>query len=300
MKLLAGVFCGDAHRFDTTPTNVSNINNIKLRNGIYDELFGSRNTKFTYAESVKIWDFDTAFFALFQGDLFGGNVNFTSDTVSAMRIKRRKKGTYKWDTLFEIPIEKNEDFAFERFDRYARGNTEYEYSLVPVINNVEGNLNTNSVKSEFDGFYFIEKDVVFRAFVNLQLSHQRNQMGNTISTLGSKYPFYITNGANSYDSGQLTATFFDIGLDNEITEENAWQFRQAVDDFLSNGNPKILKNDEGKMWMIAIVDNIPQDFSQHWNMPIHTITWTEIGDCENVDDLYDNNFIDIDSRLIRW
>jgi hypothetical protein len=34
-------------------------------------------------------------------------------------------------------------------------------------------------------------------------------------------------------------------------------------------------------------------------MPIHTISWTEVGDCESVDDLYDNNFIDVDSRLIR-
>ena len=299
MMLLCGMFCGDNHSFDYSPTAVTTINNIKIQNGTFDELFGSTNSKINCDESSKVWNFDTRFYAKFQNDLFAGNVNFTADTVNAVRIKRRKKGTYEWDTLFEVPINTNDDFKFERFDRYARGNTEYEYTLVPVMSGIEGNLNTNSILSSFEGYYLIEKEVIYHLFLNTSISFTRNQNSTTVNTLGRKYPFQVVNGNSNYTSGELQGTFIDLGIDYELNTADGMRYRQEVDNFLTNGKPKILKDDEGRMWMVAIVDSIPQDFSQHWNMPIHTITWTEIGNCDDFDDMYDNNFIDVDSRLIR-
>ncbi|SHO53701.1 hypothetical protein [Anaerocolumna xylanovorans] len=296
MVLLSG-FCGDNHSFDYTPTNIENLNYLKVRNGAYDEVFMSKTADIEYKEESKNWDYDTLFYALFQNNLFAGNVSFTADIVSAMRIKRRKSSEYNWDTLFEIPIRTNKDFAFERFDKYVRGNTDYEYSLVPIINSIEGNLSTSSITANFEGFFFIEKDTIICAMLNTELSHQRNNNGTTITTLGRQYPFNIKNGNANYTSGSLKATFIDmIGCDFDI--KNGWNFREKVDNFLTNGKPKIFKNAEGKMWMVSIIDSIPQDFSHHWQMPIHTINWAEIGNAENVDDMYDNGFIDIDSRLI--
>lgn len=299
MALLSGMFCGDNHSFDYTPTAVSEIKTINLYNGTYDELFASKNTSMSYDESSKVWDFDTVLYAKLQNSLFGGNVLFTSDTVNEVRIKRRKKGTYDWDTIFQIDIKTNDDFKFERFDRYARGNTEYEYTLVPVLSTIEGNLNTSSIISDFEGYYLLDKETIHHIFLNTSLSYQRNQNSTTLSTLGRKYPFHVSNGNNNYTSGELQATFIDMGEDNDLNTVDGWKYREEIDNFLTNGKPKILKDDQGKMWMIAIVDNIPQDFSEHWNMPIHTITWTEIGNCDDTADMYDNNFIDIDSRLIR-
>lgn len=298
MMLLNGMFCGDNHCFDYTPTDINNINYIKIDNGNYDEVFATNNVKDDYSETSKTWDYDTVFYALFQNNLFAGNVSFTSDTVSAMRLKRRKSSEYTWDVLFEIPIESNEDFNFERFDRFVRGNTGYEYSLVPVINGAEGNLNTSTIETEFEGFYLIEKDLVYRALLNTQLSTDRNHNSTTLSTLGRKFPYHISNGFSNYTSGSLNATFINAGSVTEFDVDSGWKYRDEVDDFLTNGNPKILKNDEGKMWMVAIVDSVSQDYSSYWNMPIHSISWSSIGDPENVDDLFDNNFIDIDSRLI--
>lgn len=300
MMLLSGMFCGDNHCFDYTPTSVTNINNFRIKNGVFNEFFISKKATINYNEETKWWDYDTLLYALFQDNLFAGNVQFTSETVSDMRIKRRKKGDYTWDLLFEIPINTNEDFQFERFDRFARANTEYEYSLVPVINNIEGNLNTNEIKSEFDGIYLVEKDVVYHAFLNTKIPNtQRHQSGATIETLGRKYPYSIKNGDMNYTSGSLNVTFIDQGLNCEFDIENGWKYREQVDDFLTNGRPKIMKNDEGKMWLVSIVDNIPQDFSQHWQMPIHTISWSEIGDVNNTSDLYDAGILDVDPRLVQ-
>lgn len=299
MMLLSGMFCGDNHSFDFTPTDVANINNLRIHNGIYDEVFATKDTTKDYSEEVKVWDFDTLLYSLFKNNLFGGNVEFAASTVSAIRIKRRKKGDFNWDTIVEIPVKTNADFQFERFDRYARGNTEYEYSLVPMLDNVEGNLNTNSIKSEFEGFYFIDKDTIFQAILNTQLSTTRNHNSTTISTLGRKYPFHVSNGKSNYTTGQLQASFVDVGLDCTLDLENGWKYREAVDDFLTNGKPKILKNGEGKMWMVAIVDSVPQDLSNFYLMPVHTVSWAEIGNVDDVGDMYDNGFINVDTRLVR-
>jgi hypothetical protein len=295
--MLIGSFCGDNHCLDYTPTNISNINYLKIDNGIFDEVFATNNVTSNYLETSKKWDFDTVFYALFQNNLFAGNVSFTADTVSAMRIKRRKSSEYKWITLFEIPISTNADFSFERFDRYVRGKTDYEYSLVPVINSVEGNLSSNSIKSEFEGFYFIDKDTIIRALLNTKLSTQRNQNSTTISTLGRKYPYQIVNGDNNYVSGSLECTFIDL-IDCEFDVDNGWSFRDVVDDFLTNGKPKILKNDEGKIWIVAIVDAISQDFSNHYQMPIHTINFVETGNAEDMESLFNSNLSDVDPTTL--
>lgn len=299
MILLSGMFCGDNHSFDYTPTNVPNIKSIKIGNGVFDEIFATRSTSIPLTEKSKEWTFDTILYALFKDNLFAGNVEFTSDSVSAMRIKRRKKGTYTWDTFFEIAISTNEDFNFERLDRYARANTKYEYSLIPVINGVEGNLNINEIETKFDGFYFIEKDVIYRALLNTELHTERNHNGKTVTTLDRKYPFHITNGNSNYTSGQLQATFIDKLLDNSYDVQNGWKYREQVNDFLTNGKPKILKDDEGRMWMVGIVDSIPENAQGHYQHIISNISFVEIGDSESVEDLYDNNFIDLDSRLMR-
>jgi len=300
MPLLMNLFCGKNFSFSLTPTNVSNINYIRLSAGIFDSLFVSKNSNIEYDESKRQWDFDTKIFAHFRNNLFGGNVDYTSDIVSAIRVKRRKKGIYKWDTIYEIPIKTNEDFKFERFDRTVRSKTDYQYSLVPVINNIEGNLNTNEIKTDFEGFYFIEKETVIRAILNAAISStNRNFSGNIIETKGREKPFFITNSKLNYESGTIQATFIDQDLNNEWDIENAWKYRQQVDDFLSNGKPKILKCDDGRMWLVAIVPNSVKNVVSHHDNVITTINWVEIGDAENVADLIDNGFLDLDPRLVR-
>ena len=293
------MFCGDNHSFDYTPTSVPNINNICIGNAIYDELYTARDAEKEYTEENKVWDFDTVFYAHFRNNLLAGNVDFSAKNVNAMRIKRRKKNGYQWITLFEIPIQTDDDFNFERFDRYARGNTEYEYSLVPMTNNIEGNLNTNSIKSQFSGYYITEKELIYHAFLNTALSLERNHNSVAINTLGRKFPFHISNGNSAYVNGELEATFIDKKLGYDYDIDNGWSYREKVDEFLTNGKPKILKNDVGQMWMIAVVENISHDYSKHVDMPIHSISWVEIGDPEETSDLYDNNFIDLDPRLVR-
>ena len=182
-------FCGDNNNISMTATNTDNITKIQIQNGIYDTLFGTTNINIIHSKEAMQWDFYTRFFAKFQNDLSAGNVHYSASTVSTIRIKRRKVNEHSWFTLFDIPINENADFNFELMDRYAQGNQEYYYALIPMSNDIEGNINSNNITSEFYSFYILDSDISYPIIMNTSLNLTINKESTTISTLGRKYPF---------------------------------------------------------------------------------------------------------------
>ena len=73
--------------------------------------------------------------------------------------------------------------------------------------------------------------------------------------------------------------------------ENLWEYRREIDDFLTNGEPKLLKSFDGEMWMVDIINNIERSNTGHPDLVNHQIEWVEVGDPLMVGDLYDNGFI---------
>lgn len=296
MIFLGRTFCGARNTLDCTPTNVDNINLITIRNGIYDETYASRNTDRNYETTIPAtWDYNTAIHAYFENNLNGGNVGFILSQVSSIKVKRRVLNTFEWVTLFEIPVSSIEDLYFERFDKYAQSGVIYEYSLVPVINGVEGTAYNNSVLSEFDGIFIIEKDRAFNTFVEVDMQEQKNKPNAVINTIDRKYPYVVNNGQNNYYSGTVSGAF--IQFDHDVCQfkvDKGWEYREDLMDFLQNGKPKILKHYDGRMRLISIVDNPTESASEHPDKAVTTFNWVEIGDYKSNRDLYDNNFIDVD------
>ena len=170
MLFLGSTFLGDRYTLDATPTNVSNITSVKLQNGIYDELYMTKDMTKTYSTVIPTeWDFNTILHALFAGNLNCGNVDFAASQVSNVLIKRRKVGDFNWLTLANFEIENSDSFNFEFYDRFVRAKTEYEYAIVPVLNGIEGNLNINTIKAEFEGLFLIEKDKQFYTPLNVTI-----------------------------------------------------------------------------------------------------------------------------------
>ena len=186
--------CGSGDAISATPTLVNDITYISISNGIYDELFGTDNPDVVLDDSSKKWDYDTRFYAKFQGNLMAGNVDYAASMVSSVRIKRRKNDEHEWFTMFEIPINTNEDFNFELVDRYAQGSQDYYYAIIPVIEGVEGNINKNSIRSEFNDYFILDKDISYHIIFNTGLNIDLNKNIGIVTTLGRKYPFVISNG----------------------------------------------------------------------------------------------------------
>lgn len=281
-----GTDCGNGAEID-----LSNMKEITLDNGKYNDLFISKNI----LKDTLEWDYDTILYAMFKDNLLAGNIEFAIDTITSIRIKQRIKNEFEWQTIFEIPINSVEDLKFIRTYPYAKGNdTTYEFALVPVLNgDIEGNINITECTSSFDGAYLIETNVMLHMFINFELSQQREQDATVVKTVGRAKPFYISNGMSNYDSGQINVTFIQMNPDCQLDIKNGHEYRKYVNDILVDKRPKILKLDDGRMWLIGITDSIPQDSNGNSNMPIHTINWSEIGDCNDQNDMYVNGFIDI-------
>lgn len=287
--------CGSGDSISYTPSLVNDVTYVSISNGIYDELFGSDNSELLTNDSSKQWDFDTRFYAKFKDNLMAGNVDYAASIVSSIRVKRRKNNEHKWSTLFEIPIETNEDFQFELVDRYAQGSQDYYYSLVPVIEGVEGNINKNSIKSEFRSYFILDRDVSYPIIFNTSLNIELNKIIGTINTLGRKYPFVISNGMSKYKTGSLNFALAQM-IDCEIDIDNGYNYRTQFEEWITNGKPKILKDWTGQIYMMNITSSVPIDYSFH-QLPSYQIQFTEIGNALDEIDLYYNNFIDIITSL---
>lgn len=296
MIFLGRTFCGARNTIDCTPTDVANINLATIKNGIYDEIYISKNTDRDYTTAIPtLWDFDTLLYATFQNNLNGGNVGFILAQVSSIKINRRVKNTFEWITLYEIPISTVDDLYFERFDKYAQSSVEYEYSLVPVINGVDGSANLNTVLSKFEGVFIIEKERAFKTILDVEIQSQKNRPNSVVNTIDRKFPFVVSNGSNNYYSGSTSGVFIELDYNTcQFKTKEGRQYREYLMEFLQNGKPKILKHGDGRMWLVSIIDNPSESDSEHPDKAVTVFNWAEIGDCKSGRDLYDNNLIDVD------
>jgi hypothetical protein len=292
MIFLGSAFFSGNQCGDISAVNSSKINSLTLQNGIYDDLYVSKDAPLNL-DNIKLeWDFDTVFYAMFKNDLLAGNIGFAIDTITSIRIKKREKGTFVWTPIIDVPIKSIEDLKFIRSYPYCKGNTTYEFSMSPILNgSIEGNLNIMECESIFNGAYIIEPEAALHMFLNYQMSQQRERSGTVVQTLGRRKPFYISNGQYNYDSGSINVTFIQMDDQCEFDLKNGAKYRQYVDDVLSDNLPKILKLDDGRMWIIGITDVISQSDSAT-QVPSHSINWTEIADCDDAYDMYVNGFND--------
>ncbi len=298
MLFVGRTFCGSRNTFDYTTTSLSNINRVIIKEGIYDDLYISKNADIDMSVShqEKQWDFDTIVNAHFNGDLEAGNIDLVIEQLSAMKIKRKEKGTNNWLTLHEVPIGNESNINFSFVDRYVKSKSEYEYAIIPIINNTEGNYNINSIKPSFNGIFILDKEDNYSTKLNIDISVQKNKPSTVINTLGRRYPFVIQNGENNYYSGSVTAEFYKSKNDSNgncnFDIENSFVYRNQFMDFLHNGKPKLLKSYDGRVWMMNVVDSSPESKNSHNYKIATSFNFVEIGDYNSQNDLYYNNFVD--------
>lgn len=288
-------------QFSNLPTQISQkpLKNIELKNGMFDNIYVSNSYIEENESRLSVWDYNTVMSSDFINTINAGNVDYFLSQTSKLRIKHRLKGDFRWVTIEEKEIYKYEDFQFETFDLFNKSGADYEYAIVPVINDVEGNPTTTSVYSEFNGLYIIEKDSVFQALANIVLGGvTRNSPSTMIQTAGSKYPYVFSNPRINFDTGTYSAMFMPYNISEcepigDDTQRETEYYKKLYD-FLCDGKPKVIKDSKGHMWLIKIID-----FPQY--TPVEKIqktlgntvfTWVEIGNANSNQDLYNNGLID--------
>lgn len=296
MIFLGYDFLRDKYCWQPTPTDFTNINNIRIENGIYDHMNITKDVDFDYTTELPgQWNLQTQFDADFNGTITAGNVDYILAQISSIKVKRRVKGTFDWMTLFTVPINKVSDVDFVRYDYIAKNNETYEYAIVPVIGNTEGEYSINSIKSEFYGIFITDNKSSYKFLEGASYSgNERSNQTGIFEPYGSKYPVVIKNGALSYDKGTLTGTVITFDANQELDREGTIERLKAIENFLTEPAGKILKDFNGNIWLVSITDNIPVTYYSEVGMGFAQVSfnWNEIGSAIDSGDLYYNNLIE--------
>lgn len=290
-------FFSDGDALNTAPSNVDSITNVKLTNAIFDHFNVTRNTNTAVSTTIPTqWDYDTIMDADFAGNIEAGNVDFLADQISAIKIKRRVQGTFNWLTLKTIPVNTVEDLTFVFNDLLNQNNVMYEYALVPIIEDVEGEYIINTVLSQFNGVFIGDAETIYKFLYEVEYgNNQRNQQIGVFQVLGKQYPVFVANGELSYESGSVTATILNEDFQqNGINRTAITQLKDSIKDFLTNRKAKILKDFNSNEWLCIVNSNIGVTYKSGYGMgiPVINFEWTEVGDAQSQQDLYNNGILD--------
>ena len=282
---------------DSAPSQVDKITTTRLTNAIFDHFNITKDVNIEYSDKKPDgWTYDTVLDADFNGDIDGGNVNFMIEQISAVKIKRRKRGTFTWMTLETIPITKVEDLSFLFIDRLNAHGIDYEYAFVPILEDIEGDYIINSILSQFNGVFIGDFNSTYRLLYEANYGTiMKNQQVATFNPLGRKYPVIVANGMSSYDSGTVMATILDDGFQEtgKIDSVETNNKLIEINNFLANKKPKVLRDMNGKEWLCMITGNSQTSYAAGTWMTVPRVqfSWTEIGDAESQKDLYYNGVL---------
>lgn len=290
-------FCSDGNSADPTPTNINNITNTRLQNGIFDHFNVTRNVVFDYNSIVPTdWDIDTIMNADFEGNVSAGNVDQMTADITSVRIKRRVKGTFDWITIKQIPVSKPEDLTFIITDNLNAYNTEYEYAFVPVMEDVEGSYIIESILSKFEGVFVCDVDTVFKFHAGIEYNNNTsNQQVGVFQPYNRKYPVVVSNSIINYRTGSIGGWVLPNDFDDNrnpsriaITKE-----KEVLLKFLLNKKPKIIKDMNGNSWLVYFTGNPTLSYDNNYGQGMVKVSaeWTEVGDPNDKTDLYENGLI---------
>lgn len=273
----------------------SDVTDLTIANAVFDEIYSTVNLIPMAETDFKIpaiWGFDTRLHALFQDNLYGGNVSFTESIVESIRIKKKVKGDKKFKTIYEKSITSNDDFKIELMDYYEPVGT-VDYAYVPVISGGENSYITNRIESFFDSYFICEKDISYPMILDTGFEKKLTQKTSLIELLGREKPVILKGGRVRYYTGDVSCTFIELTKDGWQTH-TSWDYRNGIYDFLTNGKPKILKDYLGNIYMMAVTSGDISEESDHYEHVITKFSVAECGSAYDPGDLYDNGFINAD------
>lgn len=267
--------------------NSTLVDTIKIANGIFDHL--NLLEQITNSTTIPTeWTDKTLLNATFNGTLDAGSLSEFIGNIDHLEIQRQKVGTNEWITLQSLYKTNNGSVPaeFTMNDTYGENNTLYTYQIVPV--DVQGNQGIalqKDVLSVFNDAYIADANHIYKITYEYSLgSMQKNQTNAVYTPYGAKYPTVVYNSVNRYDSGSITAvllaptsqsetkSYLDRNAQVKLVEEfNTW---------LSNGKAKILKDFNGNLKVITVINPISNNYYKELGngLASTSFNFVEVGD----------------------
>ena len=281
------------------------FNVIKAEETILDDLYVTSHILHEFDWVLpNNWDYHIILHAMFNnGDMNAGNAIFRNATT--IMLKKRIKGTFDWKAIYardiSAEIQNSLDALNIKFDDYLEpNNKDIEYAYTAIVGGKETDPVLAEAHSRFYCYYLVGQytddgeQPHYPAMFNIQHQVQLNRPSNTVVSPGSKYPYVINNGSSKYYGGNFSVTFMPHDKEMLPIPSGSAELRNTLDDFLTDGYPKILKTYDGDIYLAAIVGNIARNNGQHYQNVGSSWEWAEVGDPNSCADLYDYGFINTD------
>lgn len=279
-------------------STVSNgaVTKVKISDCIIDEFYAQRGALLEFDWKIPTeWGVNTALHATYQNSIKAGNIYYSDKTVTQVKIKKRYVGDFDWRTIYIQDIKTDDDFKVVFYDYFSPAGKAVEYAYVLNVGGKDEEAATNVITPEFDTYFICGRNgESYPMILNMENNITYNRESNVITTLGRKYPYVNNNGLNQYYSGSINVSFIELDGNCRFDAENAWKYRNEIDQFLANGEPKILKSFEGDIWLVDVINSIPRSNAGHYQLIDQQIEWVEVGNPYSIGDLYDNGFINTD------
>ena len=274
----------------------SEVTKVKISDCIIDEFYAENDVLVSFDWNIpQEWGVNTALHAKYQNTMKAGNIDYTGETVTDVKIKKRYVGEFDWRTIYIQDIKTNDDFQVTFYDFFSPTGKAIEYAYVLNVGGEDIIAVTNVITPEFDSYFICGPNgETYPMILNVENTPTYNRESSIIKTMGRKYPYVNHNGLSQYYSGNINVSFIALDENCRFDTDNAWKYRNEFDQFLANGEQKILKSFEGDIWLVDVVNSIPRSNSGHYQLVDQQIEWVEVGDPYSIGDLYDNGFINTD------
>lgn len=268
--------------FTISEINIKNciIAHSTIENGLSPSA-GTYDTSTPYDYS-SMSEFD----APFRHNLRSGADAYIAGTLSNINIERRVVGETDWVVLQNV-IDDGESatpFVFTAYDPFAGNGKEYEYRL--AIYDDSGSLlvaYSTLVTSVFCHAYIVDGERAYTLDNEYTLeSAQHNQFSTLYQPFGASKPFVGYNATLQYDQATTSAVLIapTVGTSSYIDRLAQVRLRKEFNEWLSNASPKILKDFNGNIWIIAVVDTINIDYYKELGNGLNSVafSWVEVGE----------------------
>ena len=300
MYLMSYNFSTDKDVIDPSPAFLSVINSEQLAGAIFDHMNMLNLGDVSYDQEIPSeWTNNTVLDTNFENNVNAGNVDYSTQNLAGVRVKRRIKGTFAWLTLYDISMTSSSELAFTRYDLTNQSGVTYEYAFVPYLNdNTECTYIIKEVESALNGVYLCSPTSIARFYGNL--SYGTGGMANNtglFEPLGSKYPVVVANANTQYYSGSLSATAMSYNqlMSNEWNRIETSSYLDTLAKFITDKKVKILKDWNGNIWLVAVVDKATISYNNAVGMGIGDVgfNFVEIGSAIDQETLMAHGFINV-------
>ena len=286
-----------------TPPTVKYYTDVRLENAIVRDFYITHDvSQLDYYSTLPEWDNYTIMRANFENNLRAGNVDWLLGSVNRIKIKRRKVGAgEQYITLYSHPIETEYDLSFYYRDYFCPSGYQFEYAMVPCVDDDEQTYFTTIVKTYFDGLYISDADKTMKLYGNVLInSSNDNILLGLVQPYNQVYPVVIKNPNVLYRTATLQGDVLGMN-DNACSNFELTQERRPIivdqkrewDKFLCDGKSKIIKDWNGNIMLGKITSAPSYSYTQSSGSSKPTLTFgvTEVGEYDSQSDMYRHGLI---------